>query len=250
MPVHDWTSVKAGIFHHFHGAWIAQIAAAMNSGLLPEDHYALAEQIAGGFGPDVLTLALPKRRGDGASGGMATMELPKAQVRQRTFADPEPGKRKSITIRHISNHRIVAVVELVSPGNKNTRHGVKAFVAKLKELIDAQVHVAFVDLFPPGQRDPDGLHALLWEHYDDEPYKLSAEAPLVQASYRSDYAPEAFLEPFAFGGTLMDWPVFLNPHEFVLLPLESTYMAAWDTMPAFWKHAIVNGLEQESGASF
>src|SRR6267378_3876706 len=59
MPVHDWTRVEAGIFHHFHHEWISEIARALNRGLLPPDHYALAEQIAGGLGPDVLTLPGP-----------------------------------------------------------------------------------------------------------------------------------------------------------------------------------------------
>ena len=29
MPVHDWTRVEAGIFHHFHHAWIVDKAAAL-----------------------------------------------------------------------------------------------------------------------------------------------------------------------------------------------------------------------------
>ena len=56
MPVHDWKPVPAGIFHHFHHEWISQIAFALNSGILPEGYYSLAEQHAAGFGPDVLTL--------------------------------------------------------------------------------------------------------------------------------------------------------------------------------------------------
>src|SRR5436309_163124 len=56
MPIHDWTRVDAGIFHHFHHGWIEEIARALNAGLLPEDHYAMAEQFAAGLGPDVLTL--------------------------------------------------------------------------------------------------------------------------------------------------------------------------------------------------
>jgi hypothetical protein len=43
MPVHDWSRVDAGIFHSFHGAWIAELAKALNSGLLPPDHYPLGE---------------------------------------------------------------------------------------------------------------------------------------------------------------------------------------------------------------
>src|SRR5207302_10526518 len=59
VPVHDWTRVDAGIFHDFHHAWIEEIKRALNRGLLPPDYYALAEQIAGGLGPDVLTLQRP-----------------------------------------------------------------------------------------------------------------------------------------------------------------------------------------------
>ena len=56
MPMHDWTRVEAGIYHDFHHEWISEIKRALNRGLLPEDYYALAEQQAAGFGPDVLTL--------------------------------------------------------------------------------------------------------------------------------------------------------------------------------------------------
>ena len=34
-------------------------SAILNAELLPPDYYALPEQIAGGLGPDVLTLQLP-----------------------------------------------------------------------------------------------------------------------------------------------------------------------------------------------
>jgi hypothetical protein len=56
MPMHDWTSVEAGIYHDFHHEWISEIKRGLNRGLLPSDCYALAEQVSAGFGPDVLTL--------------------------------------------------------------------------------------------------------------------------------------------------------------------------------------------------
>src|SRR5205814_4676741 len=77
MPMHDWTRVQAGIFHDFHHAWIEEIKRALNSGVLPRDYYALAEQHAAGVGPDVLTLQGTRQdegeeprhgRGDSASG--------------------------------------------------------------------------------------------------------------------------------------------------------------------------------------
>jgi len=58
MPIHDWTRVPAGTFHHFHHSWIEEIARALNRGLLPRDYYAMSEQITGSLGPDVLTLNL------------------------------------------------------------------------------------------------------------------------------------------------------------------------------------------------
>jgi len=47
MPLHDWTRVDGGIFHAFHVTWIPEIQKVLNSGLLPEGYYALAEQHAG-----------------------------------------------------------------------------------------------------------------------------------------------------------------------------------------------------------
>lgn len=71
MPIHDWTRVDAGIFHAFHHTWITEIARALNRGLLPTDYYALPEQHAAGFGPDVLTL-----QSDDEAGGPAAEPSP------------------------------------------------------------------------------------------------------------------------------------------------------------------------------
>ena len=35
MPIHDWTRVDAGIFHHFHQRWIVAITDVLNQRLLP-----------------------------------------------------------------------------------------------------------------------------------------------------------------------------------------------------------------------
>ncbi|HET6250211.1 MAG TPA: hypothetical protein VFE47_21145 [Tepidisphaeraceae bacterium] len=57
MPIHDWTRVEVRIFHAFYYDWITEISRALNDGRLPEQYYALPEQITGDFGPDVLTLS-------------------------------------------------------------------------------------------------------------------------------------------------------------------------------------------------
>src|SRR5437016_1212575 len=133
MPIHDWARVDAGIFHAFHHDWITDISRALNRGLLPADYYALPEQIAGGRGPDVLTLQRPA---DGApaladpAGGVALATAPpRVQLRLRSEPDVYAAKAKAVVVRHASNHKVIAVVEIVSPGNKNSRHGLRDFVA-------------------------------------------------------------------------------------------------------------------------
>src|SRR5215207_3959014 len=124
MPVHDWTRVDAGIFHAFHHGWVEDLARALNRALLPADYYALPEQIAGGLGPDVLTLQRPANGVPPAAdpvGGVALAAAPpRVHFRLQSEPDRYAAKAKAVTVRHTSDHRVIAVVEIVSPGNKNS----------------------------------------------------------------------------------------------------------------------------------
>ena len=97
MPIYDWTRVEAGIYHDFHHEWISEIKRALNRGLLPPDYYAMAEQVAAGFGPDVSDVARPDHLSDAANGGgIATQTRPKTNLLRRTSrrvqtATQEPG---------------------------------------------------------------------------------------------------------------------------------------------------------------
>src|SRR5947207_14376396 len=75
MPMHDWTKVPAGIYHAFHHRWISALSDELNGGKLPEDYYALPEQIAAGFGPDVLTLQGESSSEDPSADGTAGTDL-------------------------------------------------------------------------------------------------------------------------------------------------------------------------------
>ena len=111
MPMHDWTRVSAGTFHDFHNAWITHIKESLNAGLLPNPYYALGEQRAGEFGPDVLTL---KAEGtDEAvfsfsteSDGMVAVALspPKVQASQEAVEDMAfyLQRQRAVVIRHAS----------------------------------------------------------------------------------------------------------------------------------------------------
>jgi len=56
MPIHDWTKVKSGLFHHFRQTWSPLLAAALNSGRLPSGYSALVEQRTGEPEPEVIAL--------------------------------------------------------------------------------------------------------------------------------------------------------------------------------------------------
>ncbi len=242
MPIHDWRLVDAGIFHHFHHSWIEEIQRALNRGLLPPEYYALSEQIAGGLGPDVLTLQRPGTESvslDDPRGGVAVTVLPpKARFRARAEPDLYAAKAKTVVIRHRSNHRIIAMVELVSPGNKNNRHGIRAFVEKAVAALRAGIHLLMVDLFPPGPRDPQGIHKAIWDELVENDFRLPDDKPLTLVAYSADQFPEAFIEPVAVGDPLPDMPVFLTPDVYIPTPLDATYRAAWDAFPSFWRDVL------------
>lgn len=237
MPMHDWKRVDAGIFHAFHHEWISEIGRALNRGLLPNDLYALPEQVAGGFGPDVLALqertsALPE------SGSVAVMPMPKARFVAESDTEFFLRKKSSIAIRHVSGDRIVAMVEIVSPGNKSTRDAFHAFVAKASELLEHRVHLLILDPHPPTRRDPEGVHAAIWSGVDEEGFQLPADKRLTFVSYACGLTTKAFIEPIAVGDILPDMPLFYEPNGYVNVPLESTYTAAFAEMPRRWRDVL------------
>ena len=253
MPVHDWTRVDAGIFHAFHHDWITDISRALNRGLLPSEYYALPEQIAGGLGPDVLTLRRPSGNGAPPSAdlprGSVTLAVapPKVRIRMGSEANRYAAKAKVVTIRHVSNHQIVAMVEIVSPGNKNNQNGLNAFVRKAREALAAGIHLLLIDLFPPSSRDPRGIHGAVWGEDCAADYALPDDKPLTCVSYIGGPAAEAFIELVGVGDALPDMPLFLTPDVYVLAPLEATYQSAWEGMPAYWRDVLEGRLEPGGG---
>jgi hypothetical protein len=241
MPMHDWTRVPAGIFHAFHHRWISAISDVLNMGLLPEDYYALPEQQAAGFGPDVLTLQdQGQHEPDAGSADTATALAARPQTRFVAETDAEFYRRKksSVVVRHVSGDRIVAMVEIVSPGNKASRAALRAFVDKACELLEHRIHLLIVDPLPPGPRDPNGVHSAIWEEVQDDPFHLPADKPLTLVAYECDLTTRAYIEPVAVGDVLPDMPLYLAPNDWVKVPLEATYQTAFAVMPRRWQRVL------------
>ena len=247
MPVHDWMRVEAGIFHDFHHEWITETKRALNRGLRGTGYYALAEQITGNLGPDVLTLdrlvkgtaPAGKAKASRKRGGTALLtSKPKLRFHITTPPTWYANRKKSVTIRHISEHRIVAVLEILSPGNKSSEGGLTYFIRKAQELLGTGIHLSLIDLFPPTRRDPEGIHPLVWGDDDADAFHYDPARPLMCASYIGGPGAEAFVEPVAVGDVLPDLPVYLTPGMYVSVPLEATYQAAFDAVPDFWREVL------------
>ncbi len=244
MPMHDWTTVDAGIFHAFHHEWISELSRALNRGVLPSDYYALPEQIVTGFGPDVLTLQnksldnSQEPNGAGLATKHAIRTRPKTRFTAESAAEFYRKKKKGVSIRHVSDDELIAMIEIVSPGNKSGRKVFQLFLDKVYELLAQGINLLILDPLPPGNRDPNGIHAAIWEEVESESFALPKDKPLTLVAYECDLTTRALIETIAVGDPLPDMPLFLEPNGCVMVPLETTYMAAFAAMPRRWRDQI------------
>ncbi|MEX2212656.1 MAG: DUF4058 family protein [Phycisphaeraceae bacterium] len=253
MPVHDWTLVTPGTFHDFHAAWIAEIRRVLNRELLPSGYYAMAEQIAGEIGPDVLTLQESGRRDEdfiaatAKSPAIAVADAPPRATFMDTVTEAMllARRRSRLVIHHTTGDRVVAIIELVSQGNKQGREAMARFVDKAISALDQHIHLLVIDLFPPGPLDPVGLNGAIWQRAGGA-FQLPADKLLTVASYRAWEGVKCFVEPIAVGQKLPSMPLFLDVDHYVDVPLEETYERAWEGVPEKWQRVLESG--HSSGA--
>jgi hypothetical protein len=244
MPLHDWTRVEDSTFHDFHSAWIIHLKEALNGGALPPGYYAMAEQHVGRRIADVLALhasdpeVAPSPPEPAADRTVAVAEAP-PRTRETFVLTPTPkGKRRTLTIRHTTGHRIIALVEVLAPSNKSSAHDVGEFVGKVVSALRSGIHVVCLDLLPPGAHDPDGIDGAVADVFAAEPGARPEDRPLTFVSYAAASPPKAYLDRLAVGDELPPTPLFLSVKRYVELPLAPTYDAASRGMPAFWREVI------------
>lgn len=246
MPVHDWTRVEEGIFHAFHTTWMGAIQNAMNGGLLPDSYYALAEQHFGRPVADVLTLHaspaydVPLPPLPEPAGGLALAEAPPRVHRRQSFDASAIVHGRSLAVRHVSGHRLIALLEIVSPANEDRESHVADLADKARQAMANGVNLVLVDLLPPGPHDRWGMHAEVLSRMDllDVPYELPGDQPLTVASYVAGPRLEVFANHLAIGQPIPETPLFLTRERYVNVPLEETYLVAYRGMPAFWRDVL------------
>jgi len=271
--MHDWSKVKPGTYHNFHQLWTSSITNQLNIGILPPGCFAMAEQIIGGPEPDVVALKLFKdplatenhlewrdiTHGGNAVAFAEPKTKPKAsmvmiadeasmvmiadEASMVMIADEDRYilKTNRIVVRHELG-QVLAIIELISPGNKNSTHAIRSIVEKLVQLLRQGINLLVIDPFPPSSRDPRGIHALIWNEITDQPFQLPTDRQLTIVSYQAAPSKTAWVEPTSVGTTLPAMPLFLRNENYVNLPLETSYQQTWDGLPMELKRTIAPSL--------
>jgi hypothetical protein len=161
-------------------------------------------------------------------------------VRLSDRLEPEPFTRRqrSVVVRHASDDRIIAVIEILSAGNKSSGKEFQAFVSKAVDFLDRGYHLLLIDLQPRTNRDPDGIYPAIWAEAGGTPQPIPADKPLTLAAYDAGPPIDAYVEPVAIGDALIDMPLFLAPGWYVSVPLEATYQAAYRGVPRRFRQVL------------
>jgi hypothetical protein len=171
--------------------------------------------------------------------GLAVADAPpRTRLTRRAEEQVYARKADHVAVWHRHGH-IVAVVEVVSPGNKASLYALHTFARKSAKYIGNEIHLLVIDLFPPSKRDPQGIHKAIWDQFIEEDFELPADKPLTLVSYEAAPEPVAYVELVAVGDVLPEMPIFLKAGYYVPAPLEKSYQRTWDeSFPAPLKRLL------------
>lgn len=187
----------------------------------PLDNVASWEELHGGW-PMVIVQQLKKRLPAGYVGG--------PQV-QSALPDYDEYEVRIYDAKR--NRRLVAAIEIVSPGNKDRPESRNAFIAKCAALLQKGVAVSIVDLVTVRQFNLYiDLMAFIGHH---DPTLGEEPPPLYAASCRwARRGERAILETWshalAIGQPLPTLPIWLTAVRVVPLDLEQSYERACDDL--------------------
>jgi hypothetical protein len=226
-PLDDETS-----WDGLHGGWPMMIVASLSRKLPPR--YVAAPRVhPGGYVEiDVATYEkdepasfVPEAGTDKGSVATAVWAPPRPTF--RVSADPPDQDEYEVRVYDLKrNRRLVAAIEIVSPGNKDRPEYRRAFVAKCAALLQQRVSVAIVDLVTTRRSNLYG--ELLDLIGQTDPFLAPEPAPLYAVACRQtrrddSWHFEAWFDALALGQPLPTLPLWLADDLAAPLELEATY---------------------------
>jgi hypothetical protein len=215
----------------FHVNWAGAIADDLNETLLPEGYF--AEEHAQ-LGPrveiDVATFTDSESSGP-RSGGTVTRT-------PRAWAPPAPGMVvpaafgdafEVLIFENEGGTRLVAAIELISPGNKDRPGHRKAFAVKCASYLCRGISLIVIDIVTSRR---ENLHNEIMQVLGHGPaFALSPDTALYGVAYRPivrDQGEQIEIWPTALeiGKTLPVLPLALTADQCLPIDLETTYTVA------------------------
>jgi len=215
----------------FHVNWAGAIADDLNESLLPEGYF--AEEHAR-LGPCVeIDLATFTDSGPPGHGAVGT-----ATGCPRTWAPPSPtlvipaafpDSFEVLVYESEGGTRLVAAIELISPGNKDRDSHRQAFAVKCASYLCRGISLIVIDIVTTRQAN---LHDQIMQVLGHgEAFALIAETALYAVAYRpivrdQQERIEVWPAPLEIGRPLPVLPLALDAEQVLPVDLEATYMVA------------------------
>lgn len=234
MPLRDHFRSPVNDRHSWdelHGAWPTKIVEQLAPLLPPE--YIAAPRIHLGSAVEIDVGAYEMQGANGlaasysGNGSTATATWTAAEPTLCVETDIPDVDEYEVRVYDVARERrLVAAVELVSPGNKDRPETRKAFVTKCAALLQEQVSVAIVDLVTT--RDSNLYSALLEFIGQKDPSVASPPSNIYAVSCRWSMPRQrrqyvAYHQPLVFGQPLPTLPLWLSDDLPVALDLEASY---------------------------
>ena len=213
-------------FHHF---WPARIILALNRELParyradPDIHLGVS------VAPDVTTwdreLSPAEAHRPSGNGTATAVWSPPGVTATLDVASPAQDEFEIRILDPDSGARVVAVIELVSPRNKDRPDHRDAFVGKCAAYLQQQVCLAVVDVITERSAN---LHAQLVRTLGGRPVAPAADGALYATVYRNTktgdrWGLDVWAYELAVGAALPTLPLWLSADECVPVELEATY---------------------------
>jgi hypothetical protein len=220
----------------FHAQWAGALAAGLNVGLLPPGYFA---EVQVHVGPrvevDVATwesLSRASAPAPSSDGGTATLTAPAWAPPVPQLAMPAifPDDLEVLVYSSEAGPTLVAVVELVSPGNKDRAEYRRAFAAKCASYLHRGIGLVMVDVVTTRQANlHDEMVRLMG--LSEDAFAFPGGNPLYTAAYRPVRRAQTdqidvWTAPLVVGNPLPIMPLPVLGYGCIRLDLESSYTEA------------------------
>jgi hypothetical protein len=215
-------------WENLHSAWANALRDYLNDGVLPP-RYVAEVQISVGSQVEVDVATLEETSAPAAGNGNVAVWAPPRPPHTAALDFTHPDLFEVQVLSDEEGPRLVAAVELVSPGNKDRPGKRHAFAVKCASYLQQGISVVIVDVVT---LRGGNLHAQLLDILQVvKDRSRLGKAELYAATYRTvprrkRMALEYWTEPLALGAELPTMPLWIQPELCLPLELEHPYRRA------------------------